>query len=201
MSLTGMLSVWKVRLTTSTVWRWWNRHWPEYRPGWWVIRAVLVVVVWAAIYWSGPTLTDWLWAIPAIGLSIHAGKRADRAISWRALDRLVTILGLWALLAAGANGISVMPRSVIYTYYDHNPNGVVGPNGLVENIYAYDREGQPVDVFLYDQNGSPIVTSLNQYAYELNGGAQPIDNFYPTERINGQTIPRPAIEIPDLPGD
>ena len=199
-SLTGVFSAWKARVATWKVWRWWNRHWPDYRPGWWVMRAVFVVVTWAAIYWSGPTLSDWSWAIPASALSIVAGRRAGRAIAWRVADRLATILGLWALLAAGANGISVMPQSVIYTYYDYHPNGIVGPNGAVENIYAYDSEGQPIDVFLYDQNGSPIITDWNQYSYVSDGNVEPIDNFYPTERvIDGEVVPRPAIVVPQLP--
>jgi len=201
-SLTRPLLAWKMRVVRSPVAQWWNRYWPAYRPGWWVMRAVLVVVTWAAIYWSGPTLSDWSWAIPAVAFSVTAGRRAGKAISWRALDRIATMLGLWALLVAGANGISVMPQSVIYTYYDYNPNGMVGPNGVVENIYAYDSEGQPIDVFLYDQNGSPIITGWNQFAHEGSGSSPPIENFYPTEHvINGEPVPRPAIVVPELPGD
>jgi hypothetical protein len=95
-----------------------------------------------------------------------------------------------------------MPQSVIYTYYDYNPNGVVGPNGVVENIYAYDSEGQPIDVFLYDQNGSPLVTTWNQYSYMSDGNVEPIGNFYPSERvINGEPVPRPAITVPEIPGE
>jgi len=200
-SLTRPILAWKGRVLRSTAAQWWGRHWPDYRPGWWVMRAVIVVVTWAAIYWSGPTLSDWLWAIPVAALSITAGRRASKTMLWRAADRIATVLGLWALLVAGANGVSVMPQSVIYTYYDHNPNGMVGPNGVVENIYAYDKEGQPIDVFLYDQNGSPIVTDWNQYAYEVSGGDPLIDNFYPTERvINGEVVPRPAIVVPELSG-
>ena len=94
-----------------------------------------------------------------------------------------------------------MPQSVIYTYYDYNPNGIVGPNGVVETIYAYDREGQPVDVFLYDQNGSPLATNWNQYDYEVAGDTQAIDNFYPTESVvNGEVVPSPNIVVPQLPG-
>ena len=121
---------------------------------------------------------------------------------WLVADRLATTIGLWAILVALTNGVDVMSQSVVYTYYDYNPNGIVGPNGVVEIIYAYDVEGQPIDVFLYDQNGSPVITDWNQYANEVNGGNQPMDNFYPTQHVvNGEVVPRPAIVVPDLPDD
>lgn len=202
LSVTNVVSGWKQRLASSPLSMWWSRHWSHYRPGWWVVRAVIVLPVWGAVQWAMPSRSIWLFAVLMAAASVEVGRRAMRATGWLVADRLATIIGLWAILVGFANGVNVMSQSVVYTYYDYNPNGLVGPNGVVENIYAYDREGQPVEVFLYDQNGSPLAANWNLYDYEVAGDTQPIDNFYPTERsINGQPVPRPAIVVPDLPGD
>lgn len=201
LSVTNVLSGWKQRLASSPLSMWWSSHWSDYRPGWWVVRALIVLPVWGATRWAVPSRSIWLFAIPLAAVSVYAGRRALRATGWLVADRLATIIGLWAILIAFANGVNVMSQSVVYTYYDYNPNGIVGPNGMVELIYAYDRDGQPVDVFLYDQNGSPIIT-LIEYAPGLDVNGQPISNFYPSERVvNGQTVPGPNVVIPPFPGD
>ena len=74
-----------------------------------------------------------------------------------------------------------MSQSVVYTDYDHNLTQIVGPNGVIERIYAFLSGGQPVDVFLYDQNGSPIAIDWNEYQRGPDATGQPIDNFYPAE--------------------
>lgn len=199
-SLTRLFFAWKARLATSTVWQWWSRHWPDYRPGWWIGRALLIGFIAAAVNGSGRP-AHLLWILPLAAASVAVGRRAATNHRWGPANLLMTLAAVFALIVGTVDGVRVMPESVIYTYYDYNPNGLVGPNGIVEHIYAYDLEGAPVDVFLYDQNGLPIITNWNQYSYEVDASDQTISNFYPTERvIDGQTVPGPNVQVPELPG-
>lgn len=200
-SFAKVLWAWKARLATSAVLRWWSQHWPAYRPGWWIGRALVIGLILAAVNGSGRP-AHLLWIAPLAIASITAGQGAATSQAWRSVSLLMTLAAVFALIVGWMNEVRVMPERVMYTFYDYNPNGIVGPNGVVENIYAYDSEGQPIDVFLYDQNGSPLVTNWNQYSYEVDGSAEPIGNFYPIERvINGEPDPRPAITVPEVPGD
>jgi hypothetical protein len=179
--ITNVLSGWKEHLRGSPLSMWWSIHSSHYRPGWWVVRALVVLPVWGALQWAMPSRWIWLFAILMAVVSVEVGRRAVRATGWLVADRLATIIGLWAMLVAFANGVNVMSQSVVYTYYDYNPTQIVGPNGVVERIYAFLSGGQPVDVFLYDQNGSPIATNWSEYQRGPDATGEPIDNFYPAE--------------------
>ncbi|HUP17534.1 MAG TPA: hypothetical protein VM848_15980 [Acidimicrobiia bacterium] len=200
-SLTRVFSGWKAHMASSAVLRWWSQHWPAYRPGWWIGRALLIGLILAAVNGSGRP-AHLLWIAPLAIASVAAGRGAATSHRWRSVSLLMTVAAVFALIVGVVSGVRVMPQSVIYTYYDYNPDWIVGPNGVVEAIYAYDTEGQPVDVFLYDQNGSPLATNWHLYDNLSDGNGEPIGNFYPTERIiNGQPVPRPAITVPEVPGD
>jgi len=43
---------------------------------------------------------------------------------------------------------------------------MIAPDGTsIQNIYAYDLDGRPVDVLLFDQDGRPLL-NLPSYVYE-----------------------------------
>jgi hypothetical protein len=136
---------------------------PELLPGWWVLRAVLVAA-WALVWLHdgrfGDDLGDQLQVL-VLGLagavpSVRIGRAAVAGIApWR--DRALTaagVVGLLVVLAAMAS----FPRYVFVESGSSGPRAVlVRGDGLpVTNIHAYDREGNPVEVFLYDQDGRPL---------------------------------------------
>ncbi|MGH8873103.1 MAG: hypothetical protein ACRDWS_14160, partial [Acidimicrobiia bacterium] len=47
----------------------------------------------------------------------------------------------------------------------------------ITNIYAYDRDGEPVEVLLYAQDGRPLLT-LPTYVYEEDFGPSLEPNYY-----------------------
>jgi hypothetical protein len=200
-SLTKVFSAWNARMASSGVLRWWSQHWPDYRPGWWIGRALLIGFILAAVNGSGRP-AHLLWIAPLALASVAAGRSGATSQGWRSVSLLMTLAAIFAVIVGLMNDVRVMPERAIYTYYEYNPQGMVGPNGIVDYVYAYGTEGQPVDVFLYDQNGSPLETGWTRYYYDSDMDAQRIGNFYPTERvIDGQPVPRPAIVVPELPGD
>ncbi len=200
-SLARVLSGWKASMASSAGLRWSRQHWPEYRPGWWLGRALLIGLILAAFNGSGRP-AHLLWIAPLALASVAAGRGATTSHGWRLISLLMTLTAIFAVIVGLMNDVRVMPERVIYTYYEYNPQGMVGPNGIVDYVYAYDTQGQPVDVFLYDQNGSPLETGWTRYYYQSDMDAQPFANFYPTERvIDGEPVPRPAISVPAAPGD
>ena len=107
-----------------------------------------------------------------------------------------------------------------YVYVDSvgrfEPNGVLqrGDGSPVSNIWAYDADGNPVDVFLFDQNGRPI-DDVGFDGYDDRTGDQlqstprrgvngaPIPNLFPREqrrsgRFGEQVDPVPAVSTPRL---
>lgn len=147
---------------------WWRQHWPDYRPGWWIARGALAGFVFTVIQ-TVDRAAPWLWAVPLVFGSVWIGRRASRHTGWRAADLLLTVVGLYAVVVGLANDVRAMPHSVVFTYLNDNPYGIVGPGGQIINFYAFNPDGSPVQVFLYDQNGNPVET--------LMSGDPPMDDY------------------------
>jgi hypothetical protein len=139
-------------------------------------------------------------------------------------QRVAAIGGAWdrAATLGGAAAIVVIAMALnagpTYVYVDRvgafEPNGVLprGDGSPVANIWAYDAEGNPVDVFLFDQNGRPL-DDVGTDGYDDRTGDQlqttprrgvngaPIPNLFPREqrrfgRYGAEVDPAPAVSTP-----
>lgn len=164
------LDDWSQNLSRLTRWSSWRLFWIWTR-GW------LAVILFA--YLSGG-ITFVRFPIPAIADSTAVGFVVVVAATvfsmW--LDRqrrhplrdiasiLYSTVGVWALLAGLFSPITLEPPT-IHVFDDWTSfDTMVAPDGqAVTNIYAYDLDGNPVEVLLFDQDGRPL-RSLPAWVYE-----------------------------------
>jgi hypothetical protein len=165
----------------------------SFRPAWLVLRPFVIVFGGAAY------LNDHMFGdigggeIVALGVLAVALIGPSQRLSggW---DRAATIVGvIGALLVIGA-----VSSGRQYIYVDntgYGPTGVLsrGDGRPVTNIWAYDAEGNPVDVFLFDQDGRPL-DDVGADGYDertgdqlhsfvrTDGDGRPIPNLYPREQ-------------------
>lgn len=155
---------------------------PELRPGWWVARAWLAMVLLGALtaqdgYYGMSTFpfprvlgSAWLGLLllaGAVVLSVRLGRRTDDFTARR--RRLIVAANVAALLAGmtvAANVRDSLGSGGYGGYYEvANPASDVlnGPDGPIHNIYPYDSLGRPLrDVQLFDQEGRPLSQLLRQ---------------------------------------
>jgi len=209
-----------VRAVTASAWFAQVRAFlPELRPGWWVLRAYIVVLLLTEAFsrnynlrpipnpFSSRGLIEIIAAAIAIVVSIRLGRR-NRALSNRG-----------RLLAIGANvmialiAIPVLARMSTFPSMAMMESGAAGqsqqmilPSGVVTNIYPYSRDGKPLtDVLLYDQDGRPLTTSPNvgdvTTEYPVGADGQPITNAYPLrqQHLNGDAVSAPRVALPPWP--
>lgn len=146
----------------------------EFEPVWWFVRAFVLAGL-AALLLHGLGAGFVLFvAVAILATSIVQGVRARRArsVTESASVRTargigVVVLGIGSLLfllaIVGVEGGSSWsdgdPYIASYPVAADGSGGadLVGPNGPIENIYAFDAEGNRLnDVRLYDQNGVPL---------------------------------------------
>ena len=216
-------------------------YWERFRPVWLMVRGWLAVSLPAVIWGSthsfdrfpipvvaGSTLLGLTLVIALTALSFRADRRRtegdDRS------DRLFTGVTL-ALLAVSLVSAGAVGRP--YAVYQEvqtgggsgDPAMLVGPDGPIGNIFAYDLEGNPVDVLLYDDHGDPI-RLLPSYAYdvwsedrragipfiwndaeirfETDTYGRPLENLYPYDRYvwsedgSQGPVPPPVIGFPSV---
>lgn len=145
---------------------------PELRPGWWVLRGYLVVLVLAGGVGGGSALETFpvpgLVGSPVLDLAAVTGAvvasvalgRRQAAGDLRLLLVLDVVLVPLALVAVPAVGNTAAdPYDPSYRY--GTPLDLDG--GRVSDIYAYDRSGALVRVALYDEHGQPL-GGLSGYA-------------------------------------
>ncbi|MCA1824323.1 MAG: hypothetical protein ABR520_02760 [Mycobacteriales bacterium] len=198
---------------------------PELRPGWWVLRGYLVVLL------LGMATTDWnrrTFPVPtvvneqgfgviALAIAIPASiawSRHARAVSTlRAATVVANIAVVLFALHAFDNGFIPRYASTYYLPVGASPH-YPGLDG-VTNIYPYDVQGHPLDnVLLYDQHGNPIdelvdstasgLPILRTFPHTLDG--QPVTNLFPylqsvIDPATGQEIgreQRPKVMPPQL---
>jgi hypothetical protein len=150
---------------------------------------------------------------------------------WRRADAMVSLAAVGLLLLAIAS-----PRYLPYpgnnAYPETDPSMpvlLIGPNGPIQNLYAYDITGNPVQVLLYDEYGNPILT-LPDFAYgqaediaqtgepfiwegyeirfATDAYGRPIGNLYPLDRYEWTDTgarsapqPPPVVGIPTIPAE
>jgi hypothetical protein len=127
------------------------------RPAWLVIRPFLVIFGGAELFINDFSRNAERFEVALLVLVAVAGISVSQRLTG-VVDRLVTVaavLGGLALFAAWTDGPD-------YVYVDNSgyqqPLFLTRADGMpITNIWAYDANGEPVDVFLFDQDGSPIV--------------------------------------------
>jgi hypothetical protein len=193
---------------------------PELRPGWWVLRAYLAVLILTFLFSTGQNLRP----IPnpfskvgllqivatlfAIVMSVRLGRRGlPRSTGWRGAavvaNVAIALLGLPVLA-----GMSTSHPNADSNAYSNDPYSSAVAAGYYypgfANIYPYTKDGKPLkDVLLYDQSGKPLMPPKSgiptDYALDANG--QPILNSYPLNQRhpNGDPIMPPRVALPPSP--
>jgi hypothetical protein len=124
---------------------------PELRPGWWVLRGVLLAWI-SSLWFFGAGLPGTaLLTVLLVPVSVVLGRRsaAEPRLRWAGLAASVTIVVLALILA----------DAVLTGGTDPQPYPVQDSSGLdgVSNLYPYDKDGRPLsNVQLFDQDGNPV---------------------------------------------
>ncbi len=191
---------------------------PELRPGWWVLRAYLAVLVLAFLFKDGNNLRpipnpfsslgmlQTIATVAAIVISVRLGRRgarAGKAKRWASMAANVAI----ALLTLPV--FVSMSTNHSYAYVDSSPTyysaAAGGFSSRATNIYPYTKDGKPLkDILLYDQNGEALVLlpSKSDVITDFPVGAdgQPIVNSFPLNQRhpNGDLVLRPRVALPPV---
>jgi len=149
-------------------------HWQSIRPVWIWTRGWLVICAWALLVDYEPFSR---FPIPSIGGSSAIGLIEVVLATWLSLwldksppsrlrrvgSRTFSFVAGWALvgtLLTPVAGYSEVVNDL--PYFDRLTSAEGNP---INNVYAYDMEGNPVEVLLFDSEGRPLLT-LPAYVYE-----------------------------------
>jgi len=190
---------------------------PELRPGWWVLRAYLAVLILTFLFSTGQNLRP----IPnpfsklgllqivatlfAIVISVRLGRRGlPRGMGWRGAALLVNVAIVLLALPVLARMSTSNPNAYSNAYSVDPYSSSVAAGYYYpgfSNIYPYTKDGKPLkDVLLYDQSGKPLTPPKSgiptDYALDANG--QPILNSYPLNQRhpNGDPKMPPRVALP-----
>ncbi len=210
-------------------------QWRAFRPAWVWIRGWLLVAV-AALLTNPPgferfpiplVANSTIYGVGAVVALTIASRRIAAEGNRAVADRWFTRTALAAVGLSALFGVGVRPQVV----HVEGPPPDVEPIGQaprtgVRNVFAYDRQGNPVDVLLYDQDGSPLslidpdraeqepgmeglwITSNGWVRPALDVHDRPVWNLYPLEFVEPvmddegttdlDTLSPPVIGIPEL---
>lgn len=162
-------------------------RWSTVRPVWILTRGWLLVSTFAVL--AGGTAFR-RFPIPVIENSSMVGLALVLLATWVSLwlDRRKTSMREGAsfvyssvvVLFVLVNMVAVtdLSRSQPYVEDVFYPDQMVGPEGSpIDNIHAYDLDGNPVEVLLFDQDGRPLL-NLPSWVYEeaeRNPGLRPFE--------------------------
>ena len=136
------------------------------RPVWWVFRGIAVYVM--AISWLGLAYNGGTWwpiAVAAVVLSVQLGRGRMLGRTWvRWVLRAVSVIVIIAAPFILQRALDTWSNAGYYenAYYEMNdvgysPQGITNNGVQVDNIFAYDAQGNPIDqVQLFDQAGQPL---------------------------------------------
>jgi HAAS domain-containing protein len=208
----------------------------ELAPVWWVIRAYVVVEALAmatdngaasvaAIARSpelprlgGPELGAVVLAlalVASIAAGIAARRRPERGRGARIAVNLALAVLAIPVAAQLVDAQKISPVTVTYEPAETSPaTGLVYDGALVDNVYAYDRNGRLLhDVRLYDSSGKPLdfgrdfANANRRRVFDRSGeqifNAFPVRYFEPgTRRVAnpnaGPRISPPKLKTPPL---
>lgn len=198
-----------------------RRFLPELQPGWWVVRAIVVVS--AAAVWNGATRQDF--PVPDLGgspfltfvaiaaalpLSVAVGRRSRwGSIVWSVV---AVVTGVIALTQVERS----MPRGqIVFTAPAPVSSEMRAVDGRpIFNIYPFAADGTPLEnVLLYDQDGVPLDNLAGMTRggipvdrrYRTTSDGRPITNSYPQQVFlpgigaAPRVDQRPPVSIPPPP--
>jgi hypothetical protein len=189
---------------------------PELRPGWWILRGYLAVLVLAFFFRDGHNLRPIPNPFSSFGLLQILGTAAAIVISVRLGRRGAPRRGGGRWAAFGVNlAIALLTVPVLasmstthpYAYsnaYSSDPYSSAIAAGYYPgftNIYPYSKDGKPLkDVLLYDQNGKPLIAAKSGVVTDdpIGADGQPIPNSYPLNQRhpNGDPLLPPRVALP-----
>ena len=214
-----------------------SRHRAELRTIWIWLRGILALSAYAWVSGDGYGNQSWLGfggVVPTVmvmGVATAASVwlAGQRGKWWRRIGIATSVAAaLVVLVALTTSRYQTYPDQTFYGEpEDTAPVLLIGPNGPIQNLYAYDTSGNPVQVLLYDEYGNPILT-LPSYAYDEAGTdsrtgdpfvwegyelrfatdtyGRPIGNLYPLARYEWTETgarsapqPPPVVGIPEIP--
>lgn len=162
-------------------------RWSTLRPVWILTRGWLLVSTFAVL--TGGTAFR-RFPVPVIENSSMMGLALVLLATWLSLwlDRRKTpvregtsfIYSSVVVLFVLMNMVTVTDLSRSHPHGEEvfYPDQMVGPEGSpIENIHAYDLDGNPVEVLLFDQGGRPLL-NLPSWVYgeaERNPGLRPFE--------------------------
>jgi uncharacterized membrane protein len=193
---------------------------PELRPGWWVLRAYLAVLVITFIFSTGHDLRpipnpfssrgllQILATLLAIAISVRIGRRGlPRSKGWRGAALVanvaIAIFALPVLVRMSTDHAYAYPVYQPAHQYVTDVEAGYCSSGTFTNVYPYTKDGRPLkEILLYDQNGCPLTISRKSTEvitdFPLGADGRRIPNEYPLNqrRSNGDRIPPPWVALP-----
>jgi uncharacterized membrane protein len=190
---------------------------PQLRPGWWVLRAYLLVLFLALVFkgqhnlrpipnpFTSLGMLEIVATVVAITISVRIGRRGiPSGAVWRgvavAANVGIVLLAVPTLAQMSTNRAYPLSIEDSSGYYSAFQAGFYGP--AVTNIYPYTKDGKALkEILLFDQNGRPLtVANLKEPATDFPVGSdgKPIANEYPlTQRhFNGDPVLPPRVALP-----
>ena len=189
---------------------------PQLRPGWWVLRAYLLVLFFALAFkgqhnlrpipnpFTSLGMLEIVATVVAIAISVRIGRRG---IPSGAMWRGVAVAGNVGIVLLAIPTLAQMSTDRAYPLsitdsgnYSAYQMGYYGP--MVTNIYPYSQDGKALkEILLYDQNGRPLTimnTKEQVTDYPVGADGKPISNEYPLSQrhYNGDPVVPPRVAIP-----
>jgi hypothetical protein len=172
----GLVERWRTALDLRSAWLSALVDWPRIRPVWVWTRGWLVVSAWSFLYdYEGferfpipsidaSTAVGLAFVILATWLSlwVDKGQQGLRAFSSVAFS----VVAGFALLGMLLNPMPTYSQLVeVYEQPAFVEQLTTRDGNPITNLYAYDMDGNPLDVLLFDQAGRPLLT-FPSYVYE-----------------------------------
>lgn len=190
---------------------------PELRPGWWVLRAYLAVLILAFMLRDGRNLRpipnpfssfgllEIVAMVAAIAVSVRIGRRGlPSGRIWRgtavAANIAIALLALPVLTEMSTTHAYPLSVTEPDGYYSAYRAGFYGPG--VTNIYPYTKDGKALkEILLYDQNGRPLtLPSVKEPItdFPISSDGRTITNEYPLNQrhFNGDPVLPPRVVLP-----
>lgn len=172
----GIIERWRAALNRRSAWLSDLVGWPTIRPVWVWTRGWLVVCAWSFLYDSEGFER---FPIPSIGMSTSVGLAFVILATWLSLwlDKgqqdvrtfgsvAFSFIAGWSLIGMLLNPMPTYSQMVEVHEQPVYPEQLTAPDGnSISNVFAYDMEGNPVEVLLFDQDGRPLLT-FPTYIYE-----------------------------------
>lgn len=176
------------RVTGSALWQWTVSSWQSVRPAWIWTRGWLLVSLYAAFAYGADSFRTF--PVPSVASSGRVGAVMVAIATWVSVMLARAPARSWQGFASASYSaftglllavllVNPVGPPIDYSFQEIPMPGLTFEGEPVRNIYAYDLDGNPVQVLLYDQDGRPL---LNFATYTYGGlDTGPAQDRYPTD--------------------